>query len=83
MKPVIYRYREYSTGRLGWYQADIDDAKDCFDAISKDHLIWFEIDKGDGFIWHWSFAGGWCKFKKLTKEQQRKQRELGLKEVFG
>ena len=83
MKPVIYRYREYNTGRLGWYQADIDDAKDCFDAIGKDHLIWFEIDKGDGFIWHWSFVGGWCKFKKLTKAEQRKKREDSLTEVFG
>lgn len=83
MKPVLYRYREYNTGRLGWYQADIADVKQCFAALGEDRLIWFEVDKGDGFIWHWSFVGGWSKFKKLTEAEQRKQREAALSAVFG
>ena len=83
MKPVTYRYREYNTGRLGWYQADIADVKQCFAALGEDKLVWFEIDKGDGFIWHWSFTSGWSKFKKLTAAEQRKKREHALTQVFG
>ena len=77
---VLFRYRGYNTGRLGWYQADMKDAQQCFDAIEKDSLLWFEIDDGRDFIWHWTSSQGWFNYKKNARQ---KQKEQGLREVFG
>lgn len=77
---VLYRYREYNTGRLGWYQADMKDAEQCFNAIKKDNLLWFEIDDGRDFIWHWNAQHGWFHYNKNSRRIKQQQ---GLREVFG
>lgn len=77
---MIVQYRSYGCkGRTDWYQADIDDAKQYFKHLVNDAnriLTWFEVDKNDGFIWHWNRSSGWSKFKKIDfAERKRKFRE--------